>query len=180
MKFRELIDTSMHTIWSRFPICVCVCVCYHWSYMCVRRLPGKVSWKWCGPDCLPPSALITEDASVLPGSRDEKYWPGGAGWTETWCWWTPDWRCELTIDVRSVSEPEINYSEQKKIEMFSKWQRPAMPACPQKGIVGYVILCYIILSRPILRTFDRPNGPNWLYMWHINVATGRLWFCCHD
>lgn len=70
-------------------------------------LPGKVSWNWCWPECLLllllPSELIMEDASLIPGSMEEKYWLAGA-WTGIWI---PDWRFELTMDVRSVAQWEM-------------------------------------------------------------------------
>lgn len=76
-----------------------------------QSLPGKVSWNWCWPDCLPlppvllllPSALIMEAASFIPESMEEKYWLAD-GWTGM-C--IPDWRFELTMDVRSVAEREL-------------------------------------------------------------------------
>lgn len=75
-------------------------------------LPGKVSWNWCWPDCLlllllQPSELIMEEASLIPGSMEEKYWLAG-GWMGMWI---PDWRFELTMDVRSVTEREIGFSQ---------------------------------------------------------------------
>lgn len=80
------------------------CSCLLQSHMC--GLPGKVSWNWCWPDCLLllllPSELIMEDASLIPGSMEEKYWLAG-GWTGMWI---PDWRLELMMDVRSVTERE--------------------------------------------------------------------------
>lgn len=78
--------------------------CLLQSYM--WWLPGKVSWNWCWPDCLlllPPSELIMEGASLIPGSMEEKYWLAG-GWTGMWI---PDWRFALTMDVRSVTEREM-------------------------------------------------------------------------
>lgn len=78
--------------------------CLSQSYM--WWLPGKVSWNWCWPDCLLlllPSELIMEGASLIPGSMEEKYWLAG-GWTGMWI---PDWRFELTMDVRSVTEREM-------------------------------------------------------------------------
>ena len=85
--------------WAQLP--VCSTQSYMWC------LPGKVSWNWCWPVCLPllllPSELIMEDASLIPGSMEEKYWLAG-GWTGRWM---PDWRFELTMDVRSVTEREM-------------------------------------------------------------------------
>lgn len=82
---------------------------YMWS------LPGKVSWNWCWPDCLLllllPSVLIMEDGSLIPGSMEEKYWLA-EGWTGTWI---PDWRFELTMDVRSVTGREMTGFSQERV-----------------------------------------------------------------
>lgn len=60
-----------------------------------------MSWNWCWLDCLLllPNELIMEDASLIPGSMEEKYWLA-VGWMGTWI---PDWWFELTMDVRSVN-----------------------------------------------------------------------------